>query len=109
MFQVFPVEDGQVAIDPVFSVELVDFLQTAADRLLLSTFLQISAQHFLQLLALKSAPHPFLLMRIQQYALSIKNIVFKLSNIQVSIGKVPFAVVLKPISEIESSFVALRL
>ena len=48
-------------------------------------------------------------MGIQQYALSIENIVFELSNIQISIGKVPFAVVLKPISEIEAAFVALRL
>jgi hypothetical protein len=109
LFQVFPVEDGDVAIDPVLSVEFVDFLQAAADRLLSSTFLQVGAQHFLQFLALKSAPHPFLFMGIQQYALSIENIVFELSNIQISIGKVPFAVVLKPISEIEAAFVALRL
>ena len=41
--------------------------------------------------------------------MSIEDIIVKLSNVQISIGKVSLAVVLQPISEIEASFVALRL
>ena len=41
-------------------------------------------------------------MRVEQYALAIEDIVLKISNIQISVGKVSFSIILQSISNIEA-------